>query len=194
MDATHEIFCHGLLLQRKAIQNNISELAAKHPNLANDVKKKFEDTSSEFRIVSDDLLQYVCGKRAEIIESRRRLYETPNENAAKILRDIPPSGTFLFDENQIKELYTHQDNTTQLIFRYNERPPSSYDYDNRSSIYRVQKRYFESTSEGNLQDDTWQRKRTFKPKSKYDKKQNIPSTYTNSGMSNTDKKARNHRV
>ncbi|CAG9773643.1 unnamed protein product [Ceutorhynchus assimilis] len=121
-------------MQRKAAQDNISELAAKYPNLANHLKKKFGDSSSDLRIVSDDLLQYVCGKRAEIIESRRRLYEPPTENA-KILRDIPLSGSFLFDENQIKELYTHQDNTTRSIFRYNKKPLSSHDYDNSLSNY-----------------------------------------------------------
>ncbi|XP_050302618.1 uncharacterized protein LOC126740581 [Anthonomus grandis grandis] len=58
---------HGLLLQREALSNSVKELSAKHPALKQNLSQVFGAASS-FKSISDDILQYVCGRRAEVIE------------------------------------------------------------------------------------------------------------------------------
>nr|CAH7759631.1 unnamed protein product [Callosobruchus chinensis] len=93
---------HGLLLQRSRIQESLKKVAEEHPESAESLRKLLE-VDSEFRVISDDLLQYTCGKRAEIIEARRRLYEPMSKYYRSILNEIPPSGSFLWDEEKLQD-------------------------------------------------------------------------------------------
>nr|CAH7738513.1 unnamed protein product [Callosobruchus chinensis] len=62
------LICHGLLLQRESLSRSLREIGAKFPDAVTDIQHLITDSSSEFRSISDDLLQYTCGRRAEIIE------------------------------------------------------------------------------------------------------------------------------
>ncbi|CAG5053512.1 unnamed protein product [Parnassius apollo] len=70
MDYTLGTISHGLLLQREELTNTLKDLAIKHPSMKQDLKNILS-TDTPFKSLSDDLLQYVCGRRAEIIEQRR---------------------------------------------------------------------------------------------------------------------------
>ena len=52
------------------------------------------------------MLQVVCGKRAECIETRRErlLAEAPNKNVQGALRRIPPSSEYLFGKEYLVSL------------------------------------------------------------------------------------------
>lgn len=52
---------------------------------------------SVFRQLSDDVLQYVCGRRAEVIEQRRKLFLPKNNQVASLMEAIPPSSSHLFE-------------------------------------------------------------------------------------------------
>ncbi|KAJ2944326.1 hypothetical protein O0L34_g18318 [Tuta absoluta] len=68
------------------------------------VNKVLADRSTEFRQVSDHLLQFTCGKRAEAIELRRKVLAPISENLGPLLHKIPPSENCLFDEEKLQEL------------------------------------------------------------------------------------------
>nr|CAI5842753.1 unnamed protein product [Callosobruchus analis] len=59
------LICHGLLLQREYLGKSLREIGAKFPDAVADIQRLIIDSNSEFRSVSDDLLQYTCGRRAE---------------------------------------------------------------------------------------------------------------------------------
>ncbi|KAL4720276.1 hypothetical protein ACJJTC_001383 [Scirpophaga incertulas] len=88
---------HGLLLQRRILSEELKTLAKKHPNAAGDLRRVLAD-DSRFRGVSDDLLQFTCGHRAETIEMRRKAFKARNDTLSAGLQQIPPSATHLFDE------------------------------------------------------------------------------------------------
>ncbi|CAG4990184.1 unnamed protein product [Colias eurytheme] len=95
---------HGLLLQREALTNTIKELSTKHHFLKSDIKEALSGPNSAFKAVSDDILQYVCGHKVELIELRRNAILPKDEYYATLLNAIPPSSTHLFDEQQVSEL------------------------------------------------------------------------------------------
>ncbi|KAJ8710698.1 hypothetical protein PYW08_009213 [Mythimna loreyi] len=106
-DSAFGTITHGLLVQRLKLQEALKKVAEQHPEATESLKKMLA-SESEFRSISDDLLQYTCGKRAEVIESRRKLYEPKNNFYRSVLNDIPPSGTHLWDEDKLQEaIKTH---------------------------------------------------------------------------------------
>ncbi|CAH0562865.1 unnamed protein product [Brassicogethes aeneus] len=94
---------HGMLLQREAFSNAISEIIKKHPGAKPDILTNLVK-EGDFRQFSDDLIQYVCGRRAEIIDQRKKIIPK-NEYVASLLENIPPSETSLFDEKPFAEFY-----------------------------------------------------------------------------------------
>ncbi|KAI5733985.1 hypothetical protein M8J77_001063 [Diaphorina citri] len=91
---------HGLLLQRNALSGAMNTLAEKFPEVREELGSIFSD-DGELKQVSDNLLQYVCGKRAECFEARRRLVEPKDPQLARLVRAIPPSPSCLFEEAQL---------------------------------------------------------------------------------------------
>lgn len=98
---------HGLLQQRKQLIEALS-------NVANDINSKalneaiarhITGPETDFRKSSDELLQYVCGRRAELIEFRRSLYKPPSKFMHGILHKVPPSSSHLFEENTLSETF-----------------------------------------------------------------------------------------
>ncbi|KAF6209964.1 hypothetical protein GE061_015719 [Apolygus lucorum] len=92
---------YGLLAQRNAFQKAIARRAVSNPELASILREDFTNASTEFRQESDGLLQYVCGKRAELIAERRRNFIPQNYNVQRQLNEIPPSASHLFDEGEL---------------------------------------------------------------------------------------------
>lgn len=58
---------------------------------------------SPYMKVTDDILQMVCGRRADLIQSRRDLLvnQIPDEYHCEALKRIPPNAEFLFDVESI---------------------------------------------------------------------------------------------
>ncbi|RVE53064.1 hypothetical protein evm_002362 [Chilo suppressalis] len=101
-DSAFGAITHGLLGQRQKLQEALKKVADEHPE-ATDSLRKLLASDSDFRSISDDLLQFACGKRAEIIESRRKLYEPRNNYYRSVLSQIPPSSTHLWDEEKLQD-------------------------------------------------------------------------------------------
>lgn len=131
MDASFGFICHGLLMQRKAFKETLQDIATKYPNTKSEIIENFTGDSSKFKNFSDELLQFVCGKRAEILEARRKLLEPTNRQAAQVLRTIPPSESHLFDDSQLKDAFA-RDSYFRDAFRRNsnKKPFTSRNWDN----------------------------------------------------------------
>lgn len=102
---------NGLLEQKEIIRNNLQELvnwANSTPNeltpgnLYDKIVQLFGPSSQNYT-VSEQLLQIVCGKRAECVEVRREkvISEVPNKNLQATLRRVPPSSEHLFAHNAL---------------------------------------------------------------------------------------------
>uniref|UniRef100_A0A8D8QWQ1 Uncharacterized protein n=1 Tax=Cacopsylla melanoneura TaxID=428564 RepID=A0A8D8QWQ1_9HEMI len=98
--------CHGLLLQRQVLADAINQVIEKHPAAAPDLRMSLSGSDSQF-------LQFVCGKRAELIESRRKIVESNTNVPPRILRDIPPAGGFLFEPKQLADTLRNQPGTSR---------------------------------------------------------------------------------
>uniref|UniRef100_A0A8D8W2L4 Uncharacterized protein n=3 Tax=Cacopsylla melanoneura TaxID=428564 RepID=A0A8D8W2L4_9HEMI len=92
---------HGLLAQRQAFQKCRESIVSSCPAAAPLIDKFFLEESSEFRQESDALLQFACGKRAEILADRRKAVEPKGSESRRRLRQIPPSSSHLYDEDQL---------------------------------------------------------------------------------------------
>nr|CAH7718486.1 unnamed protein product [Callosobruchus chinensis] len=114
---------HGMLLQREAFSNTINEIIRKHPGTRSDILNSLV-REGDFRQLSDDLIQYVCGRRAEIIDQRRKIFRPENDYAASLLEKIPPSDTHLFDDQLFDEFYKQHGR----FFRPLSRPSISRNY------------------------------------------------------------------
>lgn len=95
------IISYGLLAQRHEFQQACKQLIDALPATTALVTQKFTAPSASFRLSSDSVLQYVCGKRAEIIAERQRLLTPPDPIIQQQLSAIPPSTTHLFDEDRL---------------------------------------------------------------------------------------------
>ncbi|KAJ2940901.1 hypothetical protein O0L34_g10162 [Tuta absoluta] len=105
MDLCLGAISHGLLQQRSEFQNIYQNASLEVKKV---ISKNFLDNDSPFRRTSDALLQYTCGKRAEIIQQRRSIYKPSNKIMNDLLHAIPPSSTHLFSETQLSDLVKDQ--------------------------------------------------------------------------------------
>uniref|UniRef100_A0A8D8MET9 Uncharacterized protein n=2 Tax=Cacopsylla melanoneura TaxID=428564 RepID=A0A8D8MET9_9HEMI len=127
LDQSLGILSHGLLLQRKAFSDGVNTLMEKFPQMGGELHKIFGSPESPFKTVSDNILQYTCGKRAECIELRRKLLEPKDAHLAKLLTGIPPSSTALFEERLLAEFVRAHPSTVRPKPRNPPRlpPPAS---------------------------------------------------------------------
>lgn len=105
MDTALGAITHGLLLQRQAFQEACKKLDA---NSQREIQNHFLNPECNFRKLSDNLLQYTCGRRAEVIQLRRETYKSQNKALNDILHDIPPSETHLFSDQKLAEAVKDQ--------------------------------------------------------------------------------------
>ena len=63
-------------------------------------------SSSQIQKNFDQIMQVICGKRAECIENRRErlLPELQNRNVGVALRGVPPSAEYLFGKDNLSPL------------------------------------------------------------------------------------------
>lgn len=88
----------GLLAQRKVFKEGTALLAKRCPESAQFFDECLLGKKTDFRSVSEALIQLVCGKRQEVIAERRAAVETDNSISQRQLQEIPPSATHIFDE------------------------------------------------------------------------------------------------
>lgn len=112
MDLCLGAITHGLLQQRQSFQE-IYQSAT--PEVKSYISKNFLAAESSFRKTSDSLLQYACGKRAEVIQQRRGIYKPANKTLNELLHAIPPSENHLFKEPQLSELVKEQGGVSKLF-------------------------------------------------------------------------------
>lgn len=91
---------YGLLAQRKAFAEAQAALIQRCPSAEKAFEECFSD-DSKFCSVTQDLLQFVCGKRAEILAERRKTVEPSDKGSKKALLEIPPSLSHVFDEEKL---------------------------------------------------------------------------------------------
>ncbi|KAI5700244.1 hypothetical protein M8J76_015353 [Diaphorina citri] len=113
-DGAFGILCHGLILQRLTLADTINMVVSKHPSVKSDLISALSSKESMFKKTSDNLLQYVCGKRAEAIASRRKLLEPAIRVPPRILKDISPSQEYLFDPKSLAEAMGAQSSSVAL--------------------------------------------------------------------------------
>lgn len=136
-DLTLGAITNGLIQQRLIFQKLLESLPADVKNI---VGRDFVAADSEFRKNSDDLLQYVCGRRAEVIKERREVFKPTNKAFRDILLDIPPSGTHLFEEKSLTEVVKELGGAHKL-FPIRKKP-----YQNRKPVPQEPKpKSFQST-------------------------------------------------
>nr|CAI5830700.1 unnamed protein product [Callosobruchus analis] len=116
-------------------------IVTKHPSAKEDITTHL--LKGEFREISDEILQYTCGRRAEAIELRRTSFYPKNDAIASQLENIPPSETFLFDESQFADFFKlhgrffrfNTQNHSHAAIGYNKK--SKYDYTRRSAYVQI---------------------------------------------------------
>lgn len=129
MDGVLGTISHGLLLQRKALAKGINKIVKDHPEVTEHMIKLI-DTDSPFRKISDDLLQFVCARRAETIERRRKMVSAKNASLTAALQLIPPSTTHLFEEKALTD-FIRDNGGAEQVFR------SGFNrFSNRKQIFR----------------------------------------------------------
>jgi hypothetical protein len=104
-DLTLGAITNGLLQQRKIFEELCENLPSE---LKQKVGEEFLATNSSFRKSSDALLQYVCGRRAEVIQQRRDTYKIKNKVLHEVIHSIPPSETHLFKEPELSQTVKDQ--------------------------------------------------------------------------------------
>ncbi|KAF6197579.1 hypothetical protein GE061_008543 [Apolygus lucorum] len=90
-DSTLGTITHGLLCQRSAFSTAVNDIIKKHPAVASDLISALAAPEANFKKFSDNVLQFVCEKRAETLEARRKLYEPADRRLAQLLQEVPLS-------------------------------------------------------------------------------------------------------
>nr|CAI5833250.1 unnamed protein product [Callosobruchus analis] len=129
-DHSLAVISHGLLKQRMAFAKGIEAILKEvdSPDLKEVIAKNLSSSDSEFRTVSDDLLQFTCGRRADIISNRRDLVKSSSKYMNNLLREIPPSTTHLFDDGKLLE--TIKNNGGHYKF-FQRKVPRRYQTENK---------------------------------------------------------------
>lgn len=117
---------HGLLLQRKALAEGLNNVITKCPAAGEGLRELIAE-DSKFRVLSDQLLQFVCAHRAETLDQRRKSFRAKNEVLNATLQAIPPSPSHLFEEKALSTFV--KDNGGQALFvstRFAEKKSSNF--------------------------------------------------------------------
>lgn len=143
MERSLAAISNALLSQHDCLKQQLQEFVnwAAAPNAELTPTSVFEKISdlfnakSKFHKTSEDIMQIVCGKRAECIETRREriLAEVPSKNLRDGLRRIPPSSDFLFGSTALQSYIQSTGGTDKWI-----RPWFSGDNESK----RVNQKYF----------------------------------------------------
>lgn len=107
IDKTLGVLTHALLLERQALEDGLQQVAreVKDPLVITSIQQNVLSKESNYRRISDQALQYACGRRAEIIAARRSYYSPSDKACDAVMQSIPPSTTHLFDETMLTETF-----------------------------------------------------------------------------------------
>lgn len=105
-------------------------------SIFNKIESLFSNTSP-YNIITDDILQIVCGRRADFISMRRDslLRQIPEEFHREVLIKIPPSMEMLFDDESLQNYVQKIGGADKLISQPRFGPPTSF----KENFYRDQK-------------------------------------------------------
>lgn len=81
MDGTLGVLTHALLLQQEMLKSAMKEVFKKDSAAAPVLREHLESKDSSFRKVSECLLQFVCGKRSDVFQKRRKNLEAATGRA-----------------------------------------------------------------------------------------------------------------
>lgn len=125
MERSLAAISNALLSQHDYLKQQLQEFVnwAAEPNAELTPTSVFDkitdlfNTKSKFHKTSEDLMQIVCGKRAECIETRREriLAEIPNKHLRDGLRKIPPSSEHLFGSTALRSYMQSTGGTDKWI-------------------------------------------------------------------------------
>lgn len=117
---------HALIMQSAAFQNGFTKLFDWVNSCESLVMTDFKENCTNifkenFLKISNDCLQLVCGRRADIIKQRRE-YVVSNFVKEKYLREsfnnIPPTYKFLFDKSSFSEIIKNNGGVSKVL-KYN---------------------------------------------------------------------------
>ncbi|KAI8432599.1 hypothetical protein MSG28_013586 [Choristoneura fumiferana] len=82
IDKALGVLTHAFLLERQALEDGLQQVAreVKDPLVITSIQQNVLSKESNYRRISDQALQYACGRRAEIIAARRSYY-SPSDKA-----------------------------------------------------------------------------------------------------------------
>lgn len=100
-DLTCGAMFNGLVQNYTTFNETLNTLPT---SMKNEVYEMFYGLESKYKKHSDGLLQYICGRRQEIMQDRRKLYKPRNKIHKKALYNIPPSEIHLFEDDAFTNL------------------------------------------------------------------------------------------
>lgn len=110
-DKCYAAITHALIMQGEAFQQGFTKLMewATETGVVNssDLLNKINDIfSGDFQKISNDCLQLVCGRRADILNQRREYFLNfvKEKHMRETLRKIPPTKEFLFEKVEFSQL------------------------------------------------------------------------------------------
>lgn len=179
-DLTLGAITNGLVQQRIIFQNLLDSL----PKEVRDrVGREFVFADSEFRKNSDSLIQYVCGRRAETIQSRRELYKPTNKALKNLLHNIPPSESHLFEEKSFSETVKELGGIHKFFPNKKRTPgPQGPKYRNKTQLAGIKSHRFPVENQnrdgrpGNRRNFVPSANNTYRPKARNDKSRPTNST------------------
>uniref|UniRef100_A0A8D8YX02 Uncharacterized protein n=1 Tax=Cacopsylla melanoneura TaxID=428564 RepID=A0A8D8YX02_9HEMI len=116
----------GVLAQREAFSQAAQAFLLACPEATSKFVEAFTSEQAQFRLASQDLVQYVCGKRSELIVKRRDLCTPSDQRSKYLLRNIPPSESHLFAEQELSKCSLPSSSSTSYAARPKRRaPPAS---------------------------------------------------------------------
>ncbi|XP_061713461.1 uncharacterized protein LOC133522224 [Cydia pomonella] len=107
IDKTLGVLTHAFLLERRALEDGLQQIAREvnDPLVIKSIHQNVLSKESGYRRISDQALQYVCGRRSEVISARRAFYSSSDMACDTVMQNIPPSKTHLFDEAMLSEAF-----------------------------------------------------------------------------------------
>lgn len=127
LDQTFAALTNMLLSQKEALQTAVKELLSwcndKNTSLSSvavttKIRNLFSEDSA-LKTVSKDLMQVVCGRRADIVQQRRDkiLANVRDKYNKVVLRRIPPTSEHLFHSAALDEAIAKLGGSTKVFFR-----------------------------------------------------------------------------
>lgn len=127
LDQTFATLTNMLLTQRESLQLAMKEFLTwtndKNTSLSamsvtTKIRELFSDNSN-LRVVSKDLMQVVCGRRADILQQRRDklLSHVKDKYNRMILKKIPPTSEFLFRPSALDDAIAKLGGNAKVFFK-----------------------------------------------------------------------------